>query len=134
MAPGLQYLIAFVVACHGLTYIIYGFMIPDKIKEWTGISWILGHTIQGGRLKRLMLILHVAAGIGTIACAVAIAIAPLVAGLWPPLAIAGAAIGIIGFILFWDGQAKFLVQEGLIGASISLILLITALIFPGVFN
>ncbi len=133
MAPWLRYLIAFVVACHGLVYILYGYMIPSKIKEWNGTSWILGSSIKGERLKKLMLILHVAAGIGTIACAVAIAIAPLVAGLWPPLAIVGSAIGIIGFMLFWDGQVKFLVQEGLIGASLSLALLLTAVLFPEVF-
>jgi hypothetical protein len=134
MAPWLRYLVAFVVACHGLVYILYGYMIPSKIKEWNGTSWILGSSVKGERLKKLMLILHVAAGIGTTACAVAIAIAPLISGLWLPLAIVGASIGIVGFILFWDGQAKYLVQEGLIGASISLILLITALIFPRVFN
>ncbi len=133
MVPWLRYLIAFVVACHGLTYIIYGYMIPNKIKEWKGSSWVFGTTVTGDRLKKLMLILHVAAGIGTIACAVAIAIAPLVAGLWPPLAIVGASIGIVGFIMFWDGQVKFLVQEGLIGASISLVILLTAVLFPEVF-
>jgi hypothetical protein len=81
-----------------------------------------------------MLVLHVAAGIGTIACAVAISIAPLASGLWPPLAIIGASIGIIGFIMFWDGQVKFLVQEGLIGASISLAILLTAVLFPVAIN
>ena len=134
MVPWLRYLIAFVVACHSLVYILYGFMIPSKIKEWNGTSWVLRTTVTGDRLKKLMLILHVAAGIGTIACAIAIAIAPLISGLWPPLAIIGASIGIVGFIMFWDGQVKFLVQEGLIGASISLAILLTAVLFPVAFN
>jgi hypothetical protein len=134
MVIWLRLIIAFVIACHGLVYIIYGYMIPGKIKEWNGTSWILGSSVKGDRLKKLMLILHVAAGIGTIACAVAIAIAPLISGLWPPLAIIGASIGIIGFIMFWDGQVRFLVQEGLIGAAISLAILLTAVLFPTAFN
>ena len=134
MVPWLRYLIAFVVACHSLVYILYGFMIPSKIKEWRGTSLVLGSSVKGDRLKKLMLTLHVAAGIGTIACAIAIAIAPLASGLWPPLAIIGASIGIIGFIMFWDGQVKYLVQEGLIGASISLVILLTAVLFPVAFN
>ena len=109
-------------------------MIPGRIKEWNGTSWILGSSVKGERLKKLMLILHVVAGIGTVDCAVAIAIAPLISGLWTPLAIVGASVGIVGFILFWDGQAKYLVQEGLIGALISLAILLTAVLFPGAFN
>jgi hypothetical protein len=36
--------------------------------------------------------------------------------------------------MFWDEQVKFLVQEGLIGASISLAILLTGVLFPGAFN
>lgn len=134
MAAWLRYLIAFVVGCHGITYVIYGFIIPIKIKEWKGSSWLLGSVIKGDQLRKLVLVLHVAAGILTFACGVAIAIAPLAPELWRPLGIAGAAIGIIGFMVFWDGQTQFLVDEGLIGASISLALLLVAIVLPGAFN
>jgi hypothetical protein len=134
MASWLRYLIAFVVGCHGFTYVLYGFIIPIKIKEWKGSSWLLRDTIKGDRLRELVLVLHVAAGILMFACGVAIAIAPLAPELWPPLGIAGAAIGIIGFLIFWDGQTKFLVDEGLIGASISLALLLVAIVLPGAFD
>jgi len=134
MASWLRFLIAFVVGCHGITYVIYGFIIPIKIKEWKGSSWLLGNAIKGDRLRKLVLVLHVAAGIVTFACAVAIAIAPLAPELWRPLGIAGAIIGIVGFAVFWDGQTQFLVDEGLIGASISLALLVSAIVFAGAFN
>jgi hypothetical protein len=134
MASWLRYLIAFVVGCHGFTYVLYGFIIPTKITMWKGSSWLLRNTIKGDRLRKLVLVLHIAAGILTFACGVAIAIAPLAPELWQPLGIVGAAIGIIGFMVFWDGQTKFLVDEGLIGASTSLALLLIVIVLPGAFD
>ncbi len=81
-----------------------------------------------------MLALHAMAGIVTLACAVAIGFAPSVPGWWRPLAIVGAAVGIAGFAVFWDGQTQLLVPEGAIGAVISLILLVSAIAFAGAFS
>lgn len=134
MASWLRYLIAFAIGCHGFTYVLYGFIIPIKITMWKGSSWVLKNTIKTDRLRRLVLVLHCAAGALTFAGAVAIAIVTWAPALWPPLIIAGAIIGIIGFLIFWDGQTKYLVDEGIIGASISLALLVLAIILPGAFN
>lgn len=131
MTPWLRNLIAFVVGCHGFTYIPFGILVPSKLKEWKGSSWILGSALTGDRLKTLVLILHVMAGIAVLACAVAIGLAPSIPGWWPPLAIIGAALGIAGFAIFWDGQTELLAQEGVIGAIISLILLVSAIAFAG---
>ena len=137
MAAWLRFLIAFAVGCHGFTYVMYGYMIDGKIKaikEWKGTSWILGSTIQTERLKKITFGLHVAAGILVMLCALAIALNPLAPGWWRPFAIGGAIVGIVGFVIYWDGQTKFLVEEGLIGASISLCLLVAAIVFAGAFN
>jgi hypothetical protein len=99
-------LIAFVVACHGFTYIPFGLLVPDKIKGWRGSSRPLGTTLTGDRLRTVVLILHVLAGIAILACAAAIAFAP---GWWWPLAIVGAALGIAAFAVFWDGQTRLVV-------------------------
>jgi hypothetical protein len=75
--------------------------------------------------------LHLIAGIVILACAVAISFA---SGWWRPLAIIGAAIGIFGFAVFWDGKVRLFAVEGGIGVIVSLILLVSAIAFPGPLN
>lgn len=130
MKPWLRYLLAFVVFGHGLIYVSYGPSLPGVIKGWGGSSWLLGGTLGGDRLKALTVFLHVAAGIATLACAVAIAVAPAVLGWWRPLAFAGSVLGILAFAVFWDGQTPLLVGEGLIGAMVSLVLFVIAFLAP----
>jgi hypothetical protein len=57
----------------------------------------------------------------------------LLPGWWRPLAITGAAIGLVAFAVFWDGQTPLLFEEGVIGAVVSLVLLIGAIGFAGAF-
>ncbi len=90
--------------------------------------------LTGDGLKSLVTTLHVTAGIATIACGVAIAIAPLAPGWWRPLAIVGAATRIAGFVVFWEGQTQLLAKHGASGAIISLILLAGAIAFPRAFG
>lgn len=138
MTPWLRYLIAFVVACHGLTYVIYGLLVRGRLdewlKEWRGRSWLLGSVVPGDRLKTLVAVLHVSAGVVILASAVAIALAPWVPGWWRPLAMLGAALGLAGLAVFYDGQPRRLVEEGAIGAGISLLLLVSAIVFAGAFS
>jgi hypothetical protein len=133
MSPWIQYSIAFVVACHGFIYIPLLF-VPDMLKGWRGRSWLLGSAITGDRLKVLAAALHVSAGVLILASALAIAFAPLVPGWWAPLAIAGSALGMAGFAVFWDGQTGRVVEEGGIGAALSVILLASAVAFPNAFG
>jgi hypothetical protein len=127
MAPWLRYLIAFVVFAHGFVYVRIGSVLPGPIKAWRGRSWLLSDTVTGDQLRRVVISLHVAAGIALLACAVAIALAPSLPGWWRPLAITGAAIGLVAFSVFWDGQTRLLFEEGVIGAVVSLVLLIGAI-------
>jgi hypothetical protein len=122
MKPWLRYLIAFVVAGHGLIYVIVGSLLPISVKEWTGRSWLLGSAVTDDRLRAVVIALHVIAGLAILACAVAIGPAPSAPAWWRPLALLGAAIGIAAFAVFWDGQTQYLVQEGAIGAVLSLVL------------
>jgi len=41
---------------------------------------------------------------------------------------------IVAFAVFWDGQTQFLLQQGAIGAAISLTLLVSAIAFPQAFQ
>ena len=131
MAPWLRYLIACVVFAHGFVYVRIGSVLPGPIKAWRGRSWILSDTVTGDQLRRVVVSLHVAAGIALLACAVAIALAPSLPGWWRPLAITGAAIGVVAFTVFWDGQTRLLFEEGVIGAVVSLVLLIGAIALAG---
>ena len=133
MTTWLQYAIAFVVFCHGFIYVRIGSLLPGPIPEWEGNSWLLGNAV-GDRLSTLIVGLHVIAGIGTVATALAMGLAPQFPGWWRPLAIGSAAVGIAAFAVFWDGQTQFLLQEGVIGAVISLTLLVSAIALPGAFK
>jgi hypothetical protein len=130
MNPWLRYLIAFIVFCHGFIYVRIGAVLPGPIKEWKGTSWLLGNAVTGDQLVALVRGLHVIAGIAILACAVAIAFAP---AWWRPFAVIGAAMGLVALAVFYDGQTQFLFQEGIVGAGVSLVLLIIALGFPRVF-
>ena len=134
MTPWLPYLIAFVIACHGLAYILFGVLAPDGIQGWKRTSWILSSVLTRDKLKALVLVLHATAGVAIIACAVAIAFVSTLPGWWRPLAIIGATLGLAGFAVFLDGQPQLVVQEGGIGAAISAILLVAATAFPGAFS
>ena len=134
MNAWLRYLIAVVVACHGLTYALFPFFAPAGFKAWRGRAWVLGGAVTGARLRALMMALHIAAGIATIACAAAIAAVPLAAGWWPPLAIAAGVLSLASFATFYDGQARFAVEEGAIGLALGLLLLASALAFPAAFD
>jgi hypothetical protein len=130
MDTWLRYLIGFVVLGHGFIYVGVGWLLPEAVKDWQGRSWLLGSTIADSWLDAVVVTLHVVAGMVTMACAVAIAFAPAYPGWWRPLAIAAGIIGLAAFAVFWDGQARLLVEEGAIGALVSLILLGAALEFP----
>lgn len=134
MKPWLQYLIALVVFCHGFIYVRIGAVLPGPVKDWKGTSWLLGNALTDGNLTTVVVGLHVIAGIATLACAAAIGFAPIVPGWWRPLAFAGAAIGIVAFAVFWDGQTRLLFEEGAIGAVVSSMLLATAVAFPEAFS
>ena len=79
MAPWLRYLMAFVVFAHGFVYVRIGWVLPGPITAWRGRSWLLSDTVTGDQLRRVVISLHVAAGIALLACAVAIAALGLVA-------------------------------------------------------
>ena len=133
MRPWMQYLVAFLVLGHGFVYIRIGPIAARAVKGWSGRSWLLGDSITGKRLTSLVSTLHVLAGLLILACAAAIALGGTLAGWWGPLAIAGGVAGIAAFAVFWDGQAGLVLEEGVVGALISLCLIVSAIAFPGAF-
>lgn len=134
MKPWLRYLIAALVVGHGFIYVNFSLgRLPDALKGWRGTSWLLGDIVTGERLKTLAFTLHAVAGIGIMAAGIAMAFAPTVPRLWRPLTIVGSVLGVLAFAAFWDGQSR-LVQQGIIGAVLSLLLLLSAIALPRVFT
>jgi uncharacterized protein DUF998 len=128
MKPWIRYLIAFVVFIHGLIYASIGSMLPIPVQGWSGRSWLLGDTLTGNQLTTVVIALHELAGIALVAAAVAIAVIP---GWWRPLATTGALVGITSFAGLWDGQSGLFFDEGGIGAIASVMILVSAIAFPG---
>jgi hypothetical protein len=134
MNPWVQYVIAFVLLCHGAIYVGVGSMLPAPVKGWKGTSWLLGSDVSQSQLTTLIVWLHVLAGVSMLACALVIGMPWLLPEWWRAFALTGAMLGIMAFVMFWDGQTAFLIEEGALGALISLVVLVTALAFPTAFD
>ena len=130
----LQYVTAFIVFCHGFVYVWIGSALPAPIPAWKGVSWLLDDLVTGSPLNALVIALHVIAGASIIAASAAIVFGAWIPGWWRPFAIGGAAVGIVAFAAFWDGQRQQLFQEGAIGALVSAALLIGAMLCPRAFD
>ncbi len=125
-----RYLIASVVASHGITYTMYAALNGQTLAGWRGSSWLLGSVATANTLKTLTLALWVMAGVGFIAAGIAIAFPSSFQGFWPPLAIGASLVGLLSFAALWDGQVQLLARQGFIGAVLSLIILICAIVLP----
>ncbi len=106
MKLSLQYVIAFILFCHGFVYVWIGAALPAPIPAWKGASWLLGDLVTGTPLHALVIALHVFAGVGIIASSAAIVFGAWIPGWWRPLAIGGATFRIVAFAVFWDGQLR----------------------------
>jgi hypothetical protein len=130
MTTTVRYLIAFVVGRHGCTHLPFGLVVAGALKGWRGRSWLLGSALAGDRLTALTAALHVGAGVAILASGAAIGLAAWAPGWWRPLAVVGAALGLAGLAVFWDGQTRRVVEDGAIGAALSLLLFVSAITFP----
>ena len=135
MAPWLQYLLAVIVFAHGFIYV--GPLSPVRgFTAWTGRSWLLGGVLTGDSLRVLAWSLHILTAVATIGCAASIAFASMVPGWWRPLAIASGVAGLLAFLVLWVGMddRSSPSSQGVIGAIVSVMLLITAILYPRAFD
>ncbi len=130
MKPWIRYVIAAVVAAHGLVYLNAARGVLPVFEGWKGRAWLLGDAITGDSLKRLCQGMWAVAGIGVIATGVALAFAFSAQAVWRPLAIVASTVAILSFLVFWDGQVRRLFEQGVIGVVLSLLILLGALAFP----
>ncbi len=128
MDPWIRYLIALFVGFHGLVYLIAPYWV--KWSTWGGTSALMGSILTGDSLKMLSSSLWLVAGIGLLGTAAAIAFEPSIPALWRPLAIGAGLVGVLSFAVFWDGQVNLLVDEGVVGMILSIVILSGAAAFP----
>jgi hypothetical protein len=127
-----RYLIALIVVSHGITYIAFDWMGVSgayQFAGWKGSSWLLGSAITGDALKTLTSAFWAIAGVGFIATGIVIAFSPLLQGFSRPLAIGASTVSILSFAIFWDGQTAHFPGQGGIGMILSLIILVSAIVF-----
>jgi hypothetical protein len=129
MKPWVQYLLAFIIFCHGFIYLRIGSLLPGAVKGWNGSSWLLGDLVGGGHLNTLTVVVHVLAGLLIMCAAVAFAFPATFPGVWVPFAVGGSIAGIAAFAVFWDGQTMLFFEEGGIGALVSAVLVAFAIVF-----
>lgn len=127
MPAWLRYVIGLLIAVHGYIYIPFAFYLVNESQRSHGGSRLL-HRILGATPKRTTtLAIHAIAGVLLLASGVLVAIAPNAVPLWRILAVAGGAVGVMAFLLAWNGRATHLSEQGLLGAIASLAVVIAIL-------
>jgi hypothetical protein len=124
-----HYAAASAVLLHALVYLGIGSQLPAPVSGWSGRSWLLRDAISPAHTARLSVMLHVTAGIAMLGSAGAIALAPQAPEYWRPVSIVAGGIGIVAFLVFYDGQPARLVDEGGLGALLSVVLVLTAVLW-----
>ncbi len=135
MEPWIRYAIALFLIAHGLIYASTPLWAKaaNIFAQWKGSSALMGGAVAGETLKTLATAFWVIAGLGFLVAGVSIALVTWLPGGWRPAMIAAALVGTLSFLVFWDGQAQQLSNQGAIGVAIDLVALALALAFPQAF-
>lgn len=129
MAAWLRYVIGILIAVHGYVYIPFAFYLVNEFQRSHGASRLLSSVLGTNSLRGTTLTTHLAAGVLLLACGLLVAFAPGAVPVWRTLAVAGGAAGLLAFLLAWNGRAAHLSEQGLLGATASLAVLVAGLTF-----
>lgn len=130
MDPWLRYAIVVAVGCHGLICIPFGFLGVPMLDGWHRKPIPLGWLFPVHVLKILSTTLYVAAGSALLAAVGAFLFVPQSPEMQRQLAVVGALVGMVAFVVLYDGRTRFLLREGLVGFLASLALLAGAVVSP----
>ncbi len=125
-----RFLIGLFIVLHGLVHIWY-FALSQRLVAfqaemgWTGRSWIFTNLIGDEITRSLASALYVLATLRLVAGGVGIFIQQ---NWWRPVFVSSAIFSSAVIILFWDGSTEMLVQKGIIGFLINLVILIALLV------
>ena len=115
-----------IILLHGLVHFWY-FTLSQKLVPfqpemgWTGRSWLLSKFIQDATLRPIASTLYALAAVVFVVGGVGV----FVRADWMRPILAGAAIfSSLVIVLFWDGNTGMLVQKGILGLLINLVILV----------
>jgi hypothetical protein len=113
------------VFLHGLVHFWYvtlsqGWVEYQADMGWTGQSWLLSGFVPSGARGLAATIFYALAGIAFAASGIGL----LSQAEWTrPLLVASAGVSSAVILVFWDGNTQLLVQKGLIGLLINLVII-----------
>lgn len=125
-----HFLFALFIILHGLVHLWY-FTLSQRLVEfkpemgWTGKSWLLSNFLENPNIRSLASTLFVLAAIAFVISGVGIFIR---AEWWWTALISSAILSSVIILIFWDGSMQLIVQKGLIGFLISLVILLAMLL------
>ena len=126
----LRFVIGLFILLHGLVHLWY-FTLSQRMVEfkpemgWTGKSWIFSNLLGDSNTRSLASALFVLAAIAFVISGVGIFVR---AEWWWPMSLGSAIFSFVILFLLWDGSMQLIVQKGLIGFLISLLILLALLL------
>lgn len=126
----LRITIAIFMLLHGLVHLWYFVMSRGLVElkpemGWSGKSWLLTNLLGNSTTNALASLLYLVATIGFVIGSIGIFGQQ---DWWRPFIIGSAIFSSFTILLFWDGQMQLLVEKGLLGLVINLILLFALLV------
>ena len=125
-----SFLFGLFIVLHGLVHMWY-FTLSQGLVEfqaemgWTGQSWFFTNMIGAVTTRSLASVLYVLATLGFVAGGIGIFIQQ---NWWRPVLVGAAVLSSAIIILFWDGSTQMLVQKGILGFLINLMILVALLV------
>ena len=120
----LQILIGIFIILHGLVHLWYvtlclGLVEFQSAMGWTGQSWILSSFISNEATHSVASVFYILATLPFLASGIGIIMRLT---WWQPMLLGSAIFSSFVIILFWDGQPQQLVEKGLLGLVINIVI------------
>ncbi|HEY5574466.1 MAG TPA: hypothetical protein VIK64_15705, partial [Anaerolineales bacterium] len=121
----LRFVISLFIVLHGLVHLWY-FTLSQRLVEfkpemgWSGRSWIFTNFLGDSTTRSLASVLYVLATIAFVVSGIGILVR---AEWWRPVLVGSAVFSAAIILLLWDGGLQLLVNKGLVGFTISVMIL-----------
>ena len=126
----LRFVIGLFLILHGLVH-LWLFTLSQRLIEfkpemgWSGKSWLLTDVFGDSTTRLLASTLFVVATVAFVASGVAIFFQ---SDWWWSILLAASFVSAMTMLIFWDGSMDLIIQKGLIGFSISLVIFLFLLL------
>ena len=126
----LRFVISLFIVLHGLVHLWY-FTLSQRLVEfkpemgWSGRSWIFTNFLGDSTTRSLASVLYVLATIAFVVSGIGIL---LRAEWWRPVLVGSAVFSAAIILLLWDGGLQLLVNKGLVGFAVSVMILVALLL------